>query len=339
MSDGPYGRHGFSSNTGYGGQAGGASYGSQSGGGGYSAPSYGQNYGAGASYGGAGGQDYGSQYGSYGGSTPDNYAGGNEKDDGKKAGKKSLAVHALNMYVFMWAGFLSCSLFAYKFFSGGDFSFLMTYGGMARTFGFGVLCLKTFKSQRATGVSVKTLQLYCLVFFFRLTSIIRHEGYLPYDKSGDWLYHFVEGTALCLCGLALYACMGPFKHTYQADLDKFGEMGVPPGAGAIFLAGPILILAILVHPNLNADFISDTAWTYAMYLESAAVLPQLYMFNKQTSGVVELLTTLCIRSRVWARHGISLLDLQLPRACRCVWIEVARLLGPLFPIDSTYHDD
>lgn len=74
MSDGPYGRHGFSSNTGYGGQVGGASYGSQPGGGGYAAPSYGQNYGAGASYGGAGGQDYGSQYGSYGGSTPDNYA-------------------------------------------------------------------------------------------------------------------------------------------------------------------------------------------------------------------------------------------------------------------------
>ena len=73
MSDGPYGRHGFSSNAnaGYGGQGGGASYGSQ--GGGYAAPSYGQSYGGGSSYGGAGGQDYGSQYGSYGGGAPDNY--------------------------------------------------------------------------------------------------------------------------------------------------------------------------------------------------------------------------------------------------------------------------
>jgi len=300
MSDGPYGRHGFNSNAnaGYGGQGDpGASYGnSQQGGAGYSAPSYGQSYGGdgasgGASYGASGGQDYGAQYGAYGGGAPDNYqTGADKKEDGKKGGKKSIAVQALNANVLMWAGFFSFSLFVYFMLSGGDFSFLMTYGGMARMFGFGILNLKTFKSQRATGVSVKTLQLYCIVFFFRLTSIIRHEGYLPYDKSGDWLYHFVEGMSLVLCSLALYACMVPFKHTYQADLDKFGELMVPPGTGAVYLAVPILLVAILVHPNLNADFISDTAWTYAMYLESAALLPQLYMFQKQSSGVVELLT-------------------------------------------------
>jgi len=305
MSDGPYGRHGFNANanTGYGGGAGGggaggagaggASYGNSQGGGGggYAAPSYGQSYGGassgGASYGASGGQD---SYGAYGGGAPDNYSTGADKDEGKHGGKKSIAVQALNANVLMWAGFFSASLFVYFMMSGGDFSFLMTYGGMARTFGFGILNLKTFKSQRATGVSIKTLQLYVIVFFFRLTSIIRHEGYLPYDKSGDWLYHFVEGMSLVLASLALYACMVPFKHTYQAELDKFGELMVPPGTGAVYLAAPILLLAIIVHPNLNADFISDTAWTYAMYLESAALLPQLYMFQKQSSGVVELLT-------------------------------------------------
>lgn len=305
MSEGPYGRHGYnaSANAGYSGAGdggyrnsgaspsygGGApSYGNSQGGG-YAAPSYGQSYGGGAaggsSYGASGGQNYSAQYGGYGDATM-----GADKDDGKKSGKKSLAVQALNTNVLMWAGFFSASLFVYFLLSGGDFSFLMTYGGMARMFGFGILNLKTFKSQRATGVSIKTLQLYCIVFFFRLTSIIRHEGYLPYDKSGDWLYHFVEGMALLLSSLALYACMVPFKHTYQADMDKFGEILVPPGMGAVYLAGPILLMAILIHPNLNADFISDTAWTYAMYLESAALLPQLYMFQKQSSGVVELLT-------------------------------------------------
>jgi hypothetical protein len=77
MSDGPYGRHGFTSNAnaGYGGQGGAASYGNtqQANAGGYAAPSYGQSYGGGASYGASGGQDYGSQYGSYGGGAPDNY--------------------------------------------------------------------------------------------------------------------------------------------------------------------------------------------------------------------------------------------------------------------------
>lgn len=62
MSDGPYGRHGYSSNPGYGG--GGASYGNAAAGGGYAAPSYGQSYGAAPAPPDSG---YGSQYGAYGG--------------------------------------------------------------------------------------------------------------------------------------------------------------------------------------------------------------------------------------------------------------------------------
>jgi hypothetical protein len=211
-------------------------------------------------------------------------------EDKAKTGKKSLALQALNQNVLIWAGFFTASLFIYFLLSGGDFSFLMTYGAMARMFGFAILNFKTFKSQRATGVSIKTLQLYSIVFFCRLTSIIRHEGYLPYDKSGDWLYHVIEICSLIFTTAALYACMKPFRSTYQADQDKFGESMVPPGMGAIYLAVPILLLALFIHPNLNNDFLSDVAWTYAMYLESAALIPQLFMFQKQASGVVELLT-------------------------------------------------
>ena len=189
----------------------------------------------------------------------------------------------------IWAGFFTASLFVYFLLSGGDFSFLMTYGAMSRMFGFGILNLKTFKSQRSTGISAKTLQLYSIVFFCRLTSIIRHEGYLPYDKSGDWLYHLIEILALIFTASALYGVTFPFKATYQADCDKFGEINVPPGYGAVYLAVPALLIAMFLHPNLNEDFFSDVAWTYAMYLESVAVIPQLYMFNKQKNGVVEIM--------------------------------------------------
>jgi ER lumen protein retaining receptor len=195
-----------------------------------------------------------------------------------------MALQALNKNVIMWAGLFTVTLFVYFVMSGRDFSFLMTYGAMSRMFGFGILNLKTFTSKRATGISVKTLQLYTLVFFFRLTSIIRHEGYLPYDKSGDWLYHLIEIMSL------IFAAFVPFKSTYQGDMDKFGEMNFPPGYGAVYLAVPVMIVALIVHPNLNADFLSDCAWTYAMYLEFLALVPQLYMFQKQMTGVVELLT-------------------------------------------------
>jgi len=190
----------------------------------------------------------------------------------------------------MWAGFFTASIFVYYLLSGGDFSFLMTYGAMSRMFGFGILIVKMYTSKKASGVSAKTLQLYCIVFAFRLSSIVRHEGYLPYDKSGDWLYHFIEFCGFFFAAGALYGCLKQFESTYQRDVDKFGEMNVPTGYGAVYLAVPVLILAILIHPNLNTDFLSDVAWTYSMYLESVALIPQLYMFQKQKSGIVELLT-------------------------------------------------
>jgi len=212
------------------------------------------------------------------------------KEMKSKGTRKSIALQALNKNVLIWAGFFTVSLFVYFVLSGGDFSFLMTYGAMSRMFGFGILNVKTFKSRRVTGVSAKTLQLYSLVFFFRLTSIVRHEGYLPYDRSGDWLYHLIEIMGLVFTASAFWACRGPFKSTYEFESDKFGEFHVPRGYGALYLAIPVFIVAVVLHPSLNSDFFSDVAWTYAMYLESVSLIPQLYMFQKQTNGIVELLT-------------------------------------------------
>lgn len=46
-----------------------------------------------------------------------------------------------------------------------------------------------------------------------------------------------------------------------------------------------------VHPTLNRHFVSDTAWTFSMYLESMAIVPQLVMFQKQAKGIVEVLVS------------------------------------------------
>ena len=45
------------------------------------------------------------------------------------------------------------------------------------------------------------------------------------------------------------------------------------------------------YRSLNHDFFSDVSWTISMYLESVAMVPQLYMFQKQASdegGSVEV---------------------------------------------------
>jgi ER lumen protein retaining receptor len=43
--------------------------------------------------------------------------------------------------------------------------------------------------------------------------------------------------------------------------------------------------------DLNREWLADFAWTYSMYLEASAMLPQIYMFQKQAAtegGVVEV---------------------------------------------------
>lgn len=98
----------------------------------------------------------------------------------------------------------------------------------------------------------------------------------------------MEGLALLFVAGALYGCMVSFTDTCQADLDLFGEPIAPGQCGAVCLAGPVLLVAVLVHPRLNSDFESDPAWTYATLLELVALIPQLYMFR--ALGVIELST-------------------------------------------------
>ena len=76
-----------------------------------------------------------------------------------------------------------------------------------------------FTGKTAAGVSLKTLELYAIVFFFRLLSILRHQGYLPFDKSGDWFYHFVEIFSQILVGLSIFFVFGPLMPTYN---EKYG---------------------------------------------------------------------------------------------------------------------
>mmetsp|Transcript_24838 Transcript_24838/g.41389 ORF Transcript_24838/g.41389 Transcript_24838/m.41389 type:complete len:292 (-) Transcript_24838:152-1027(-) len=211
-------------------------------------------------------------------------------EETKKMLTTAYATHTKNLGV--WVGFFTMSLLIYYFFSSGDFSFLLTYASVMRCFGFGVLNYRMWSTKSAKGVSVKTLEVYALTFTVRLLSILRHQGYLPFDKSGDWFYHFVEIMSLISVGLALYGVFGPLISTYDEKYDRFGNLYVPSEFGVVYLVIPCLLIAIFFHPSLNREFFSDTCWTLSMYLEAVAMLPQIFMFQKQASdegGTVEVL--------------------------------------------------
>nr|AET50555.1 hypothetical protein [Eimeria tenella] len=179
-----------------------------------------------------------------------------------------------------WAGLFVCGFLVYHLFSDGDFSFLLTVSSLVSTFSFLMVCFKMEKSKSARGVSLKLFESYLLLTFARLCSIVPYEGYLPYDRSGNWVYQTLEGLSLLLSGFIVYSIRFRFAASYDAAADNFP---------VFFLFAAALLLALLFHPSLNAFFPADVAWTFALYLESVAVLPQLFLFQKQ--GKVEPFTS------------------------------------------------
>jgi len=200
-----------------------------------------------------------------------------------------VAKYKANMIIYTCLSVLL--LWAWHFVSDGDFSFLMTLGSFFLAFAFVVLIFKVYTQKSAAGVSLKTLVLYAIVFFFRLCSILIYEGYLPFDKSGDWLYQVVEVSSLLLVGAAIYLTSVKLGATYSGKHDKFANgLYLPDKLAVLWVVIPALLLALVLHPKLNSNFITDVCWTFSVYLEAVAVLPQLFMFQTQ-GGEVEAFTS------------------------------------------------
>lgn len=113
------------------------------------------------------------------------------------------------------------------------------------------------------------------------------------------MYQAVEVLALLLslCAIAAVISTGD---QYVSSEDGFGNWKhIPNAIGAVVLIVPALILACLFHPKLNKNFFTDTAWTFAAYLETVAVLPQFYMLQKLNKPVEE-----------WVSHFVFSLGLS-----------------------------
>lgn len=167
----------------------------------------------------------------------------------------------------------------YHLFSDGDFSFLLTVGSITRGFAFFLLTFKIFSQSSARDLSQKSLTAYAFVFFARLLSVLWQQGYLPFDKSGDFVYQACEIFSLVMALVALYLTTFKYRKNYNAEADSFGSF-VPMNGGAFLIILPAFFFALLVHPSLNNFFVTDVAWAFACYLETLAVVPQLRMIKK-----------------------------------------------------------
>lgn len=183
-------------------------------------------------------------------------------------------------------------LFAYGFFilsagavwhlvADGSFSSILTMSVIIQCLAVVLLALQVFTTGSASGISVKALTLDAIGLCCRLSSTVWLNGYLPVDASGDYIFQAFD---ICSVGALLWLLSqiwSSMRHTYQAEADTLPVLPMTVCA---------VILAALLHGNMNNRPIFDALWMAGLFISTIAVLPQLWLITR-TGGRVETLTS------------------------------------------------
>jgi hypothetical protein len=178
-----------------------------------------------------------------------------------------------------------------ELFTDDNFSAIITLSAIVQCLGFCLLRMKVRKQRNVIGISSGSLQLYVVTYLARLNSTLRYNGYLPVDRSGDWVYQTIDFAALLVVLSILYDIHNTHFDTYESDHDSCDIFSISIVCG---------IVAIFVHPQLNDKTGPDVTWAMALYVESIAMIPQLIMLTKK-GGEVESLASHYIACIFFAR--------------------------------------
>jgi len=129
--------------------------------------------------------------------------------------------------------------------------------------------MKIWKTRSCAGISGKTQIMFAMVFICR---------YLDLFTNFVSLYNTVMKVIFIASAVAtVYLMFFKFRATYDSNHDTFRmEFLIVPVAGLSFL--------------VNHDFSPfEILWTFSIYLESVAILPQLFMISK--TGEAETITS------------------------------------------------
>lgn len=142
---------------------------------------------------------------------------------------------------------------------GGDLSHLASIG---------ILIHKIQTSRSARGISFRTQILYTIVFCTRYLDVF----------SETSLYRFVMKLFFIASSVyILYLMRVRFRPTHDPAIDTIRME---------YLLGPCAVLALIFNYYFT---ITEILWAFSIYLESVAILPQLFML--QRTGEAETITT------------------------------------------------
>lgn len=143
-------------------------------------------------------------------------------------------------------------------------------GDVSHMLSFLALLFKVHRSKSVAGISLKTQELYVLVFLAR---------YVDLFWNHISVYNSVMKVVFITLSVSVVGLMrrGAQRSTYNSELDSFPHH---------WLVLPCLLLGIAVNQDYSSPF--EMSWAFSIYLEAVAIIPQLHMVQKD--GQVDNIT-------------------------------------------------
>jgi len=140
---------------------------------------------------------------------------------------------------------------------------------------FGILFRRMLQARSVEGLSLKTQELYLLVFMTRyldLFNFARVDFLHVYNFCMKIVYLSASATIVYYIRRKQ-----PWKATYKPGEDSFLHVQ--------YAIAPCAVLALLVHSEFS---FMEVLWTFSIYLEAIAIMPQLILMQRY--GNIENLT-------------------------------------------------
>merc|ERR1719456_478766 len=180
--------------------------------------------------------------------------------------------HEENMqYCMFYMGFLMAAGIGYQSCEDVGLSTFLTLSVAIQLFALICLMYQVQQQKGVQGISVRSLIMQCFVYGLRLSSSTWLKGYIPTDATGDGLYQALDLATLGLAVYLISRCRSVDRSTYQEQYDTLDIRPVIMACCA---------LAVMIHPDLNDRPLFDTLWTASLYIDSVAMLPQLWMMAR-----------------------------------------------------------
>mmetsp|Transcript_25299 Transcript_25299/g.43210 ORF Transcript_25299/g.43210 Transcript_25299/m.43210 type:complete len:221 (-) Transcript_25299:46-708(-) len=145
-------------------------------------------------------------------------------------------------------------------------------GDMFHLLSFVVMFWKLRSAQSCAGISLKTQEIYVIIFLARYLDL-----FWNFLSIYNWIMKIIFITA-SISIVYMIRFTEPIKDTYNKEDDAF------PHA---YLIVPAALLGIALNQDHSSPF--EACWAFSIYLEAVAILPQLFMLQKQ--GGAENLTS------------------------------------------------